>query len=98
MILLTAYCSVNPDHFDRAIVACRKNKAAARTEAGCERFDFFQSVDEPNQLVFVEEWATRGDLEAHFAAPGFAEFFGVMTECMTGPPEIRIFEANLSEG
>lgn len=98
MIVLTAYGFLKPGTADAAFSASRKNKAFAVGEKGCERFDFYSSVDDPSKFVFVEEWTTKEDLDAHFASPNFAEFFAAIGDCLTGPPEIRIFEASLLSG
>ncbi len=96
MIVLTAYCSLQPDKVDQALAACRTVREPSLKESGCERYDFFQSPDDPTKVVFVEEWTTRAYLEAHFAQPHFQSFFAQMSEFVTAPPDIRIFEATLS--
>lgn len=96
MIVLHAYATVNTGHVDAAIDACRKVRAASVLEPGCERYDFFQSPDNPSLIVFVEEWTSIGHLETHFQQPAFNEFMAAMNTMLTGPAEIRIFEATLS--
>ncbi|MDP3897008.1 MAG: putative quinol monooxygenase [Mesorhizobium sp.] len=38
-------------------------------EKGCISYELFQSLGEPDRLVFVERWETREDLTAHSKAP-----------------------------
>lgn len=95
MILLTAYGFLEPGSRDAALAACKKDKADAVQKKGCERFDYYLSVEDESKFVFVEEWSTKEDLDAHLASPSFAEFFAALSPCLTGPPEIRIFEAQL---
>ena len=95
MIVLTAYCRVQDDKVDAFLEACHENRAKALVETGCERFDYFMSVEEHLKCVFVEEWVTIEHLEAHFATPHFAEFMKAMDDCLARPPEIRIFDAAL---
>lgn len=97
MTVLTAYCQVLPEKVDQFRSASRKNKAAARLEEGCERFDYYVSDDEPLKFVFVEEWTTLAHLQAHFATPHFAEFMATVESCLAAAPDIRIFEAQLTE-
>lgn len=97
MTVLTAYCRVVPEHTAAFLAASRANKAHALGEEGCERFDFFRSPDDLEAFVFVEEWATREHLEAHFQAPPFAEFMAAVQPCLECPPDIRIFEAELAD-
>ena len=36
-----------------------------RREKGCLRYDLFEDLDHPGQFTFIEEWATREDLNRH---------------------------------
>lgn len=97
MVVLTAYCQVKPDCIEEALEACRTVRAASVLESGCDRYDFFQSPDDPTQIVFVEEWSSRADLDLHFEQEAFDKFMATMGDLMTGPPEIRIFDSTLME-
>ena len=96
MVLLTAYCYLQPDKVVAALEACRTVRSQSVHEAGCERYDFFQSPDDSSKLVFVEEWTTKADLDLHFQQPWFLQFMAAVTECLASPPDIRIFEATLA--
>ena len=95
MIVLNAYGMLKPGTEETMLAASRRNKAVAVTEPGCERFDFFFSPDNPLAFVFVEEWSTLADLQAHFAQPNFGDFMAALEICVAAAPEIRIFEATL---
>lgn len=97
MTILTAYVNVRPDSIDDALDACRTVRAASVIEPGCERYDFFQSPDDPTKVVFVEEWTTRQDLELHFQQDAFKSFVGIMESLVATPTEVRIFESSLTE-
>lgn len=36
-----------------------------RLEEGCEQYDLFQSVDDPDTLVILERWASQELLDKH---------------------------------
>ena len=36
-----------------------------RAEPGCEQFDLFQNVEEPDKLLLVERWTDEASLAAH---------------------------------
>ncbi len=95
MIVLTAYAKFSPDHLDAAIVACRTIRGHSVSETGCERYEFFQSPDEPSQVVFVEEWTTRGHLDTHFEQAAFKHFIATIGPLLERPPEIKIFESTV---
>jgi quinol monooxygenase YgiN len=37
----------------------------SRQDAGCEQFEVFQSVDNPEKLVLIEKWQDQAALDAH---------------------------------
>jgi len=39
--------------------------AEVRKEAGCEQFDLFQNVENPDRLLLVERWTDEASLAAH---------------------------------
>ena len=95
MIVLNAYASVKPEALETALEACRVVKSHSLKEVGCEKYNYYQSPEEPTLIVFVEEWTTKSDLDLHFQQDAFNQFFAVMGGCVQAPPVIRIFEATL---
>ena len=95
MVVLTAYAHIQPDKVNAALVACRKVRSASVLEPGCERYDFFQSPDDPTKIVFVEEWTSYEDLQLHFQQAAFQEFMGEMAALVQAESEIRIFDSTL---
>ncbi|GEM_PF-5373337 len=95
VIVLTAYCQVQEDKIEEFLEACHENRAKALVEPGCDRFDYYMSIEENMKCVFVEEWGTMAHLEAHFATAHFADFMAKAKECLAREPEVRIFEATL---
>lgn len=93
MVVLTAYARVHADRVAEAINACRIVRSQSIHEPGCERYDFFQSPDDPQMIVFVEEWTTIHDLHVHFEQPAFNTFMAAMNDLLESPAEIRIFDA-----
>ncbi|RPJ13723.1 MAG: antibiotic biosynthesis monooxygenase [Desulfobacteraceae bacterium] len=49
-----------------------------RLEKGCLRCDFFQSVEDENELCLMEEWATQSDLKSHMKSDRFKVLKGAM--------------------
>jgi quinol monooxygenase YgiN len=39
--------------------------AEAMTEPGCEQFEIFQGVADPDRLTLLERWVDQGALDAH---------------------------------
>lgn len=97
MVVLTAYAQFVPEKLDSGLAACRTVRTASVKEPGCERYDFFQSPDDPCKVVFVEEWTTMADLETHFEQDAFKTFFLTIADMLVAQPEVRIFEATLQD-
>ena len=49
-----------------------------RTEKGCRRCDFYQSIENENQLNLLEEWDTQENLKRHLKSGRFRVFRGAM--------------------
>jgi quinol monooxygenase YgiN len=43
-------------------------QATALQEDGCEQYELFQSLDDPDTLVLLERWASQELLERHMEA------------------------------
>ena len=49
-----------------------------RTEKGCNRCDFCQSIEDENRLFLLEEWDTRENLMSHLKSRRFKVLRGAM--------------------
>ena len=49
-----------------------------RTEKGCRRCDFCQSIEDENRLFLLEEWDTRVNLMNHLKSRRFKVLRGAM--------------------
>ena len=64
----------------------------SRLESGCLRHSVQVDVENPDRLVFYEEWADMDSLTAHFAVPESAQFVAALTALAVAEPEIKIHE------
>ncbi len=46
--------------------------AAIRAEAGNLRYEYFQSVDDPETVLLIDSWASQAAIDAHHASPMMA--------------------------
>jgi len=49
-----------------------------RTEKGCQRCDFSQSMEDENELCILEEWDTEENLKSHLKSGHFRVLRGAM--------------------
>jgi quinol monooxygenase YgiN len=59
---------VAPGRADDFASAFTGMQATARKEEGCEQYELFQSLDEPEKLVLLERWASQELLDKHMEA------------------------------
>ena len=63
-----------------------------RSYDGCQGIDAYFNVDNPGNMVVVEQWESRGHYEKY---QQWRTETGVMNQAvsmLTGPPSIRYFE------
>jgi quinol monooxygenase YgiN len=71
MIFITARFKVRPEHADRWMEIVREFTEATRAEPGCLWFDWFRSVDDPNEYALVEAFADDAAGAAHVSSDHF---------------------------
>ncbi|HEX2365735.1 MAG TPA: putative quinol monooxygenase, partial [Bradyrhizobium sp.] len=69
-----------------------------RAERGCISHAVHVDCENPLRLVFIEQWADRAALTAHFAVPASRNFVRALHPLAAGSPEIQIYDATRLEG
>jgi quinol monooxygenase YgiN len=92
LILVIGRVRCDPENRDQLVAACRRMQEASRKEEGCIRYGFFAAVEEPDELVAVEEWVDRPALDRHFAEPHLQEFASELGRLVSERPEVAIHE------
>ena len=62
-----------------------------RTEKGCRRCDFCQSMENKNELCLIEEWDTEEDLKRYLKSELFRVLRGAMNLHLLKEPYEMIF-------
>ena len=68
--------------------------AASRDEAGCIDYRLYQSTEDANAFVFVEEWESREALDAHFATAHVATLMRALPSLLTAPPDVKFHDVS----
>src|SRR5215468_3806716 len=92
MIVVTGSVTAKPDTFDEVRRLSLDHVARSRTEPGCISHAVHVDCENPLRLVFIEQWADRATLAAHFAVPGSRAFVGALAGLATGS-DIQIYDA-----
>ncbi len=74
MIYVIATLHIHPEKRASFLEDARSVIAHTMKEEGCLSYDLTSSITEPNEFVFVERWATRDALAAHFDTPHLGEW------------------------
>lgn len=93
MILIVGSAAIRPEHRSEALTLGIEHSVRSSAELGCIAHNCLADAEDPNRIVFVEEWTDMAAVKAHFAVPASGEFvrrLGVMT---MGEPLMRIFGA-----
>lgn len=95
MILITGHITVRTESRDPALALGIQHSARSRREPGCVAHNCHIDAENPNRIVFVEEWTDMAVVKAHFAVPASQAFVREVSEMADAPPVMRIFEAEV---
>ena len=60
-----------------------------KKESGCRQASFYQDIENENDIIVIEEWASQKDADDHLQSDIFTVLIGAGT-LMSRPPEIVI--------
>ncbi|HEY9811848.1 MAG TPA: putative quinol monooxygenase [Halomicronema sp.] len=63
-----------------------------RKETGCIFYDLMQNQTNPTEFVFVEEWESEADLQAHLASAHIQKALAKCENLVEMPPDIRRYQ------
>jgi quinol monooxygenase YgiN len=93
MIIVTGSIVAKADSLDKLLAISLEHVRRSRAEPGCLAHAVHQDAENPLRLVFLEEWADRAALAAHFAVPASRDFVKTARELAAGEPVLNIYEA-----
>ena len=93
MILITGSAIVRSDCREEALALGIEHSARSRAEPGCIAHNCHVDAENPDRIVFVEEWADMAAVQTHFAVPESGEFVRKLGSMAVAKPVMRLFEA-----
>ncbi len=72
MIYVVATLTIKPGSLEALRAPAAACIAETVKEKGCIAYELFESLGDPEKLVFVEKWVTREDLTVHSKQPHLA--------------------------
>ena len=92
MIVVAGTVAIKPEGRDAAVQAALKVVAATKLEPGCQTYDFWSDLADPNLFHVFEEWDSKAALDAHFETAHMAEFLEALPAFVAGPADIKLYE------
>jgi len=97
MILVTGSATARHDTFDEVRRLSLEHVHRSRNEAGCISHAVHVDCENPLKLVFLEQWADRSALLAHFAVPASRQFARALQSLVSEATIIEIYDATKLE-
>lgn len=89
MILIIIRMKVLPGKRKEFSQTITSLSGSIRTEKGCNRCEFCQSMEDENLFLLLEEWDTQENFKDHLKSKQFKVFRGAMN--LLGEPHEMIF-------
>jgi quinol monooxygenase YgiN len=93
MILVTGSAVARHATLDEVRRLSLEHVHRSRNEAGCISHSVQVDCENPLKLVFLEQWADRAALLAHFAVPASREFVRALQSLVSEAAIIEIYDA-----
>jgi quinol monooxygenase YgiN len=93
MILVLGSVVTHDGFLGKALALSLEHVARSRAEPGCIAHGVHQDAENPQRLVFVEQWSDRAALREHFNVPASRTFAKALAALAAQPPSIAIYEA-----
>jgi quinol monooxygenase YgiN len=88
MILVTSRMIVRPERRSALLETMRGMLEPARVERGCLSYRLYEDVEDKNDFVLLETWATQDELESHIRKDKERRLLALM-DFLREPPELR---------
>ncbi|TXH89557.1 MAG: antibiotic biosynthesis monooxygenase [Rhodoferax sp.] len=98
MIVILGSVLVQEGRMEDALKLSLEHVHRSRAEPGCISHAVHVDCENPNRLVFVEEWADEASLQTHFKVPASRQFVAALSQCAAQPPEMALYQAEKVRG
>jgi quinol monooxygenase YgiN len=97
MIVVTGSVTAREDSIDEVRRLSLEHVHRSRNEPGCISHAVHIDCENPLRLVFIEQWADRAALSAHFAVPASRHFVRALKPLAAAATTIEIYDAAIVE-
>jgi quinol monooxygenase YgiN len=97
MIVVTGSVTAREDSLNEIRTLSLEHVHRSRKEPGCVSHAAHVDCENPLRLVFIEQWADRAALLAHFAVPASRDFVRALQPLAAASSTIEIYDATKLE-
>jgi quinol monooxygenase YgiN len=97
MIIVTLRIKVPGERRKDFLDSARLIAGPTEVQPGCISCRFYQDLDDPDSMLFIEEWRCREDLDRHIKSSPYRIILSLM-ELSGDPPEIKLNTISNTEG
>ena len=97
MIVVTGSVTARKDSFEEVRKLSLEHVRRSRGEPGCISHAAHIDCENPLRLVFIEQWADRAALLAHFAVPASRNFVRALQPLAAAATTIELYDATRLE-
>ena len=97
MIVVTGSVTAREDSLSAVRKLSLEHVDRSRREPGCISHAVHVDCENPLRLVFIEQWADRAALRAHFAVPASLTFVRALQPLAAAATTIEIYDATRLE-
>ena len=97
MIMVTGSVTARTESFQEVRRLSLEHVHRSRLEPGCIAHAVHADCENPLRLVFIEQWADRAALSAHFAVPASRDFVRALQPLAAAASRLEIYDATRLE-
>lgn len=94
MIIIHAFMKIKPESRDKFFDLTKPIIMGSQAEEGNITYRLYESTEEINTFVFLEEWEDQDAVNFHNDTPHFKEFIEKVQDHLVDPPHVNQFEAS----
>lgn len=93
MLIVLGSAVAAEGRFPELLAISQEHVARSRAEPGCISHAVHRDTENPQRLVFVEQWQDIASLQQHFKLPASRQFAKALAGMVSGPPTLAVYEA-----
>ena len=97
MIIFTLRIKVPAERRKVFLDSARLTIGPTKVQPGCISCEFYQNLNDPDVVLYVEEWESRENLEHHIKSDPYRIILSLM-ELSAETPEIKLNTISKTEG